>query len=72
MSWKLGGASLPRSGSEPGTGRRGGPRMIPVGGGKGGVGKTFMVVNLAVSLTPQILFLDLVHLEFQVGLALPR
>ncbi|MBW2268766.1 MAG: P-loop NTPase [Deltaproteobacteria bacterium] len=26
------------------------PRMIPVGGGKGGVGKTFVVANLAVSL----------------------
>jgi flagellar biosynthesis protein FlhG len=27
-----------------------GPRMIPVGGGKGGVGKTFIVANLAVAL----------------------
>jgi flagellar biosynthesis protein FlhG len=26
------------------------PRMIPVGGGKGGVGKTFLVANLAVAL----------------------
>ena len=27
------------------------PRVIPVGGGKGGVGKTFVVANLAVALT---------------------
>ena len=29
---------------------RSGPRLIPVGGGKGGVGKTFLVTNLAASL----------------------
>ena len=35
--------------SGPGTLARS-PRMIPVGGGKGGVGKTFVVANLAVAL----------------------
>ena len=26
------------------------PRVVPVGGGKGGVGKTFLVANLAAAL----------------------
>jgi len=41
----LPGAGQPRAGAV-----RGGPRLIPVGGGKGGVGKTFLVTNLAASL----------------------
>ncbi len=39
------------NGGESARVQRGGrPRMIPVGGGKGGVGKTFVVANLAVAL----------------------
>ena len=32
------------------TPRRGPARVIPVGGGKGGVGKTFLVANLAACM----------------------
>jgi flagellar biosynthesis protein FlhG len=45
-----------RSGVEPGRtrrpgfGRTGGPLLVPVGGGKGGVGKTFVAANLAATL----------------------
>jgi flagellar biosynthesis protein FlhG len=34
----------------PGFGRTEGPQLIPVGGGKGGVGKTFVAANLAATL----------------------
>lgn len=36
--------------ASPPTPPRGGPRVIAVGGGKGGVGKTFVVTNLATAL----------------------
>jgi flagellar biosynthesis protein FlhG len=45
-----------RSGVEPGRARRpgfgrvSGPLLVPVGGGKGGVGKTFVAANLAATL----------------------
>ena len=41
-----------RKGGSRRTGRRSGsqPRLLPLGGGKGGVGKSFLVANLAVSM----------------------
>ena len=51
MSAKLGGTtSLPGAGPPRAAAVRSSPRLIPVGGGKGGVGKTFLVTNLATSL----------------------
>ncbi len=42
---------LPRESGDNGTGPRTGPRVISVGGGKGGVGKTFVSANIAMALT---------------------
>lgn len=41
-----------------------GPRIISVGGGKGGIGKSFLSANLAVSLTRQGYRVALVDLDF--------
>ena len=38
------------SGAAASVGPGGGPRLVPVGGGKGGVGKTFVAANLAATL----------------------
>ena len=51
MSVKLGNSGiLPGVGAPLGSAGSAGPRMIPVGGGKGGVGKTFLVANLGATL----------------------
>jgi len=52
--------------SHHGGGGRGaaGPRIISVGGGKGGIGKSFLSANLAVSLTRQGYRVALVDLDF--------
>ncbi|NBO38140.1 MinD/ParA family protein [bacterium] len=41
-----------------------GPRIISVGGGKGGIGKSFLSANMAVSLTRQGYRVALVDLDF--------
>ena len=41
-----------------------GPRIISVGGGKGGIGKSFLSANIAVSLTRQGYRVALVDLDF--------
>lgn len=41
-----------------------GPRIISVGGGKGGIGKSFLSANVAVSLTRQGYSVALVDLDF--------
>ena len=38
------------TGTREGPPERGAPRLIPFGGGKGGVGKTFLAANLATTL----------------------
>jgi flagellar biosynthesis protein FlhG len=51
MSANLGGpASFSRGATPDGASAPSGPRVIPVGGGKGGVGKTFLVANLAATM----------------------
>jgi flagellar biosynthesis protein FlhG len=45
-----GGALPGRSGERPGALRAGGPRLLAVGGGKGGVGKTMLAANLAAAM----------------------
>ncbi len=51
MSAKLGGpVSFSREAALGGAHASSGARMIPVGGGKGGVGKTFLVANLAATM----------------------
>lgn len=51
MSANLGGpASFTRAATPGGAQAPAGPRVIPVGGGKGGVGKTFLVANLAATM----------------------
>ncbi len=45
-----GGTPSSAEGKGPAAPRRGPTRVIPVGGGKGGVGKTFLVANLAASM----------------------
>jgi flagellar biosynthesis protein FlhG len=47
----IGHGALPaRSGERPGFLRPGGPRLLAVGGGKGGVGKTMLAANLAAAM----------------------
>ncbi|MEB2345187.1 MAG: P-loop NTPase [Deltaproteobacteria bacterium] len=47
----LGQGRLPgRAGERPGVLRPGGPRLLAVGGGKGGVGKTMLAANLAAAM----------------------
>jgi flagellar biosynthesis protein FlhG len=51
MSANLGGpAGFTRAATPGGAHAPAGPRVIPVGGGKGGVGKTFLVANLAATM----------------------
>ena len=50
MDTNLGAAAAQPAAQRAGVHSAGSARMIPVGGGKGGVGKTFLVVNLAASL----------------------
>lgn len=45
--------AIPGTHASPSDSQRAGARVIPFGGGKGGVGKTFLVANLATALARQ-------------------